>query len=69
MEVIGLFWQLREWMGFENLCIVLIEKPDLIHDMIKFYGDFVSKMFEKLLRYAKLDYILICEDMAYKQKL
>lgn len=68
MEVSGVFWQLREWMGFENLCIAFIEKPNLIHDMIKFYGDFVSKMLEKLLRYAKLDYILICEDMAYKQK-
>ncbi len=55
-------------MGFENLCIAFIEQPDLIHDMIKFHGDFVSKMLETLLKYVKVDYIMINEDMAYKQK-
>jgi uroporphyrinogen decarboxylase len=60
--------QLREWMGFEGLCIAFLEQPDLIRDMINFWCEYVSAMLDKSLKLLKLDYVLISEDMAYKQK-
>jgi hypothetical protein len=64
----GPFWQLREWLGFENLCMLFIDDPALIRDMIRFWRDFVSKLLLKVLPYVNLDYVLISEDMAYKHK-
>ncbi len=64
----GPFWQLREWLGFEKLCMLFIDNPALIRDMIKFWTDFISKLLLKVLPYVNVDYVLISEDMAYKQK-
>ncbi len=30
----GLFWQIREWLGFEGLCLRFHDDPDLIRDMV-----------------------------------
>lgn len=64
----GPFMQLREWLGFENLCMAFIEKPDMVKDMLKFYEEFVSELLEKVLPDVKPDYVHIAEDMAYKHK-
>lgn len=64
----GLFMQLREWMGFEGLCIAFIESPDLVKDMINFWCEYVSVMLDKSLNLVKPDYVHISEDMAYKHK-
>jgi hypothetical protein len=29
----GPFWQLREWCGFEPLCMMLIEDPDFVREL------------------------------------
>ena len=62
----GPFWQLREWVGFENLCIMMIEKPDFIKEMIDFWIDFVSKTMASILENTEVDAVMIGEDMAYK---
>ena len=64
----GPFMQLREWLGFENLCIALIEQKDFLKEMISFYADFISILLEKILKKVKLDYVHVSEDMAYKGK-
>ena len=64
----GVFWQLREWMGFENLCMAFIEQPDLIRDMVKFWDAHVSVLLEKMLKGVAPDMVLVSEDMAYKEK-
>jgi uroporphyrinogen decarboxylase len=64
----GPFWQLREWLGFENLCIKFIDDPDLIHEMITFWTDFISDVLTLLLKKIRVDYTVICEDMAYKTR-
>lgn len=66
MDVNGPFWQLREWLGFENLCLKLIEDPDLIHEMIDFWTDFVLQVLTPVLARVELDRVCIHEDMAYK---
>ncbi len=62
----GPFWQLREWLGFENLCIKFIEEPDFVREMIVFWTDFVSKLLKRFVDKVKIDKIHISEDMAYK---
>ncbi|MCD6231332.1 hypothetical protein J7K28_01705 [Candidatus Aerophobetes bacterium] len=66
LNINGPFWQLREWLGFENLCILMVEDPDFIMEMINFWSDFVLKTLEPILKRVKLDYVLFSEDMAYK---
>ena len=64
----GPFWQMREWCGFEGLCMMMIDAPDLVADMAAFWTDFVAEMLRRLLAHAVPDRIGISEDMAYKAK-
>jgi len=63
----GPFWQLREWLGFENLCMLTIENPDFIQEMVDFWANFALKTLKPILKKVKLDYVTFSEDMAYKQ--
>ena len=63
----GPFWQMREFCGFENLCMMFIEDPDFIREMAEFWGDFVAQMLKKVVAAGiTLDAIYMSEDMAYK---
>jgi uroporphyrinogen decarboxylase len=64
----GPFWQLREWLGFEGLCMLLLDDPDFALEMIDFWKDFIGRMLERVFQHFIPDGILICEDMAYKEK-
>ena len=64
----GPFMQIREWMGFEGLCMAFLDQPELVRDMIGFFCNFISCMLEKVLKTLKPDYVHISEDMAYKGK-
>jgi hypothetical protein len=64
----GPFWQLREWCGFEPLCMMLVESPQFVEEMILFWIDFVSRVMSPALDAGIVDHILINEDMAYKEK-
>lgn len=68
VNIQGPFWQLREWMGFEGLCMALVEQEEFVREMIGFWRGFVSTMLERLLHEVVPDFIWISEDMAYKQK-
>ena len=62
----GPFWQLREWLGFENLCMMLHDDPEFIKEMIGFWEDFIAQLLKKALAYVVPDSVNISEDMAYK---
>ena len=62
----GPFWQLREWCGFENLCLLMADAPGFVEDMAAFWTDFVSQALKPILEGVELDYVEIAEDMAYK---
>ena len=66
LTIPGPFWQLREWIGFESLCLLLIDDPDFILEMVGFWQDFVLRVLEPLLERVTPDYVQINEDMAYK---
>jgi len=64
----GPFWQMREWCGFEGLCMMMVDQPDLVDEMAAFWTDFVSAVLAKILDHVVPDRVLISEDMAYKAK-
>ncbi|MDZ7332737.1 MAG: hypothetical protein ONB13_08645 [candidate division KSB1 bacterium] len=68
LQFSGPFWQLREWCGFEPLCMMFLENPDFVQEMIEFWTEFVSKTMARALDAGIVDRIWINEDMAYKEK-
>ncbi|MBE3098978.1 MAG: hypothetical protein IMZ44_17835 [Planctomycetes bacterium] len=62
----GPFWQLREWCGFENLCLLMIDQPDLVDEMAAFWAGFVGGLLARLLAGVVPEMIHLSEDMAYK---
>ncbi len=64
----GPFWQLREWVGFEPLCMLFLDDPEFIAEMCTFWTEFVSAALAPILRTGVVDKLFICEDMAYKEK-
>ena len=68
LQFSGPFWQLREWCGFEPLCMMFVEDPGFVKEMIDFWTDFVSKTMARALDWGIVDRIWVNEDMAYKEK-
>ena len=64
--VSGPFWQLREWCGFEPLCMLCADDPAFIEQMVAFWSDFVAAMLERVFAHHVPDRMHISEDMAYK---
>ncbi|NLF30983.1 MAG: hypothetical protein GX591_08870 [Planctomycetes bacterium] len=64
----GPFWQMREWCGFEGLCMMMIDDPGLVDDMASFWCGFVASLLERLCERVVPDVLFISEDMAYKVK-
>ena len=66
LEFPGPFWQLREWVGFEKLCLLMVEEPDFVGEMIAFWAGFVSEVLAAVLAKVTPDVVQVSEDMAYK---
>ncbi|MEE4310602.1 MAG: uroporphyrinogen decarboxylase family protein [candidate division KSB1 bacterium] len=64
----GPLWQLREWCGFEPMCMLFLEDPEFVREMVQFYTNFISKTLRRALDTGMVDRIWISEDMAYKEK-
>jgi uroporphyrinogen decarboxylase len=63
----GPFWQLREWLGFERLCMLFVDDPEWLRDMLRFWGDYLARLLENGFRYMSPDMVHLSEDMAYKE--
>jgi hypothetical protein len=66
LDINGVFWQLRDWCGFENLCIFMADDPEFVYEMAEFWSGFVLNMLEKVFAHIQVDSCFITEDMAYK---
>jgi len=64
----GPFWQLREWLGFEGLCMLFKDDPEFVREMIGFWTDYTSKLLMKVLPHVQIDSVHVSEDMAFKEK-
>jgi len=66
LQFSGLFWQLREWLGFERLCIAFCDDPDFVREMIDFWKAYISRILERTFSRFIPDEVHLSEDMAYK---
>ena len=64
----GPFWQMREWVGFEGLCMLFLDDPDFVRQMAEFWCDFIARMLIKTFDHHVPDFVMANEDMAYKEK-
>ena len=62
----GPFWQMREWCGFEPLCMLFLDDPEFVREMCDFWSDFISSMLERICAEVAVDCVHVSEDMAYK---
>jgi uroporphyrinogen decarboxylase len=62
----GFYWRAREWMGTENLSYAWYDYPDLMHEMMEFFADFVIEVSRPVLEKIPVDYFVLNEDMAMK---
>ncbi len=66
LSISGPFWQLREWCGFEPLCMLLLDEPAFAAEMIAFWSDYIVDMLQRVFSRYVPDALLVNEDMAYK---
>jgi hypothetical protein len=66
VSINGPFWQMREWVGMENLCMLMIDDPDFVLDMAGTWTEFVSATLKQITDRVELDNVHFSEDMAYK---
>ncbi|MEM3046199.1 MAG: uroporphyrinogen decarboxylase family protein, partial [Candidatus Bathyarchaeia archaeon] len=67
LSMTGFFGEARHLMGLERLLVTFYKDPDLIHDIMDFWADFLIETSRNALREAKIDFVTIWEDMAYKR--
>jgi uroporphyrinogen decarboxylase len=64
----GPFWQLREFCGMEGLCMMMLEQPDLVEEMARFWKEFCSAAMARILEKVTPDMVHLSEDMAFKER-
>jgi len=62
----GPYYMARQWVGFENLCVLLYDNPRLVHEMMEYWTWFVMELLDEPLRAIQVDYMHFGEDMAFK---
>lgn len=62
----GFYWTARELMGTEALSLAWYDQPDLMHEMMQFWGDFLIETARPILSATSVDYICLAEDLAMK---
>jgi len=68
----SLFGKLRDWMGFENIALLVYDDPALLEEMIRTLGDLVVTMLSRTLKIARdngatFDFASMWEDMCFNQ--
>lgn len=66
IELYGFFWFPREILGPENLMMLYYDEPEMVKDIGDFLADFYIRCLEKCFSEVNVDYVVIAEDMAYK---
>jgi uroporphyrinogen decarboxylase len=62
----GFYWRARELMGTEALSYAWYDYPDLLHEMMAFYADFIIETSRPVLEKVAPEYFVFNEDMSMK---
>ncbi|MFA6111057.1 MAG: uroporphyrinogen decarboxylase family protein [Candidatus Latescibacterota bacterium] len=63
---IGLYAQLRSWVGTEEISYLFFDDPILVDEMVEFIVDFTLRLTERARREIRFDYFNFFEDFAGK---
>ncbi len=63
----GIFGTPRDLVGAEELLVLFYDDPEWVRDMMDYLTDFWIRIYEKVVRDVRVDWIHIWEDMAGKQ--
>jgi len=66
LTIQSMFWRVRDWVGFEGLCMMFHEDPTLVHEMMDHVVDLTIAVLDEPLREVEVDFVFFNEDMAYK---
>jgi len=66
VTVQGPFWKVRDWVGFENLCLLCADDPGWVREMFDFACDFAIETLRGRIEGMEVDHLFVNEDMAYK---
>jgi uroporphyrinogen decarboxylase len=53
-------------MGMERFMTAFYDMPDLMHDMFRFWSEFMLGVIQPVLRRVKFDFVTFAEDLAFK---
>ena len=56
----------RDFMDFNQLMMTFLTDRDWIEEMMDFHTDFIMRLWERALRDLDVDFVLLGEDMAFK---
>lgn len=62
----GFYWRAREFMGTEALSTAFFEYPELVHEMMEFFADFIIETSRPVIEKIQVDYFTLNEDLAMK---
>lgn len=62
----GFYWRAREFMGTEGLSLAFYMYPDMVHEIMRFYADFIIETSRPVLEQVHVDYFTLNEDLAMK---
>ena len=62
----GFYWRAREFMGTEALSMAFFLYPDMMHDMMAFFADFIMETSLPVLEKIQVDYFTLNEDLSMK---
>jgi len=57
---------LRDWIGVENLSLMLFDDPSLVHEMTEYLGDLFVRVLRRAVEEVDIDFAMFWEDMCYK---
>lgn len=66
LQVGSFYGWVRDWVGMENLSLMLYDNPHLVHEMIEYLEYFIIETIRKAVEEIKFDFVHFWEDMAYK---
>ncbi|HIE44553.1 MAG TPA: hypothetical protein EYP78_07165 [Candidatus Omnitrophica bacterium] len=66
LTVYGPFWRVRDWVGFENLCMLCATDPVFVREMMEYVIDFTIETLRGRIAELYIDFVYLSEDMAYK---
>ena len=62
----GFYGFIRDWVGVENLSLMLYDDPELIREMTDFLADHFVAVLHRAVEEVDIDFAMFWEDMCYK---